>query len=62
MPRVLVLADCDPELGDRPIVLEEALGLGAFKDRRTMSGVVERVLLAVARAEEVERRVSALYG
>jgi hypothetical protein len=62
MPRILVLADCDPELGDRPIMLDEPIGGRAFDDQAGAINVLERVASAVTQAEEVERRVSALYA
>jgi hypothetical protein len=62
MPRILVLADCNSELGDRPIMLEEELHPRAFADRKQALRVLERVGLAVYDASEVERRVRLLYA
>jgi hypothetical protein len=62
MPRILVLADCDSELGDRPIMLDEECGPRAFADRRAALRVLERVEAAVAEAHAVEERVSTLYA
>jgi hypothetical protein len=59
--RILVLADCDSQLGDRPIVLDEETASREFTDRQSASGLFARVADAVAHAEEVERRVDALY-
>ena len=63
MPRIVVLADCVRELGDRPIVLDERIRARAFDEREDGLDALIRVLgSAVAQAEEVERRVSALYS
>ena len=62
MPRILVLADCDSELGDRPIMLDEECSPRAFHDRQAAWRVLQRVGSAVADAHEVEVRVSALYA
>jgi hypothetical protein len=62
MPRILILADCDSELGNQPIMLDEPIRGGAFEDLRATGNVLERVGVAVTHAEEVERRVSALYA
>ena len=62
MPRILVLADCDSELGDRPIMLEEELHPRGFDDRNQALLLLERVGLAVCDASEVERRVRLLYA
>lgn len=62
MPRILVLADCDTEIGDRPIMLDEPIGARALDDGEASIGLLERVGSALARAEEVEQRVTALYA
>jgi len=62
MPRILVLADCDAEFGDRPVMLDEDVDTRSLHDPRGASGLYERVSSAVAFAHEVERRVSALYA
>ena len=62
MPRILVLADCDTELGDRPVMLDEECNPRAFADRKAALRVLERVGSAVVDAHEVEERVSALYS
>jgi hypothetical protein len=61
MPRILVLADCDPELGDRPIMLDEECSSRALGDPQVALSVLNRVASAVAAADEVEERVSTLY-
>jgi hypothetical protein len=62
MPRILVLADCDSELGDRPIMLDEEIRVRAVGDRDAALRVWDRVASAVVQAQEVERRVGALYA
>jgi len=62
MPRILVLADCDAEFGDRPVMLDEDVDTRSLRDPRGSNGLYERVSSAVAHAHEVERRVSALYA
>jgi hypothetical protein len=62
MPRILVLADCDSELGDRPIVLEQRIGARTLDDPEATVAVLERVGSALRQAEEVEQRVTALYA
>jgi hypothetical protein len=62
MPRIVVLADCDAQLGDRPIALDEETGSHEFEHWPSAGGLFERVAAAVAHAEEVEDRVAALYA
>jgi hypothetical protein len=62
MPRILVLADCDTDIGDRPIILDEPIGARALDDREAAISFLERVGSALAKAEEVEQRVTALYA
>jgi hypothetical protein len=62
MPRILVLADCSAEFGDRPVMLDEDVNTRSLHDPSGASDLYERVSSAVAHAHEVERRVSALYA
>jgi hypothetical protein len=61
VPRILVLADCDSELGDRPVMLDEEVGVRSLGDPHRAVRVFDRVVSAVTYAEEVERRISAAY-
>jgi hypothetical protein len=62
MPRILVLADCDSQLGDHPIALDEETGSSEFEHWPSAGGLFERVAAAVVHAEEVEQRVAALHA
>jgi hypothetical protein len=62
VPRIIVLADCDSELGDRPVMLDEEIGARSLGHLRDAARVYERVTSAVTHAEEVERRISAAYA
>jgi hypothetical protein len=62
MPRILVLADCNAEFGDRPVMLDEDVDTRALRDPRGATVLYELVSSAVAHAHEVERRVTALYA
>ncbi|HTU79495.1 MAG TPA: hypothetical protein VMF09_12125 [Solirubrobacteraceae bacterium] len=60
MPRILVLADCESELGERPVMIGHECDPRPLDDRQAALRVLDRAGSAVAEAHELEERVSAL--
>jgi hypothetical protein len=60
MPRILVLADCDSELGDGLITLDADRGERASADQQQPLSLHERMPSAVLDAPALQERVSAI--